>query len=685
MIFKFFKTLFLCLFFLVNFYDLFAQQNSDKENTIKILEHYSSASPSEQRDMDSKLKREAQVYLPNLIEIALTHPDENLRENAKRMIVSWEEASQGAVRPLFLKAMNEENSDVRERARDILGAMGKEAEPILEDLKRAIENPDDHRQQRAFRILSALLWETHFDAYPTASKERTWFERMRQEAEAIIRKGLKSSNENIKNESMYALHENPHMVSQVLPELVGVLKDTSDTQFPYNDKAAVAILQSRDHLTDAEEITLAELLTSTEMEHNKNPKEICSHLCHYASNYLNELQDKTSFSFHKEDHTLKKPNPDPDDMGSPLVSLPSLFVIKAAQFCPQLKEQVDPLVKNFWNESSTEISQSCQPGPDLFNNLRRFMGGVLQTIRLGFAESEDIYLHEKKFYILFLQELLNSNLLIPTQREKITQELMRASESLKATYEKTELRSSRFGTYSIATMLQAVKEDKALADLQKSRNPKQPLLFPYDPGDKIDPQLDQNPSSSIGRTVPAYLALYKYEQNNELKEEYLKNLKGAVEFYIKEWPFSYYRLWLDEASPRFIKTYRRTRFPVRAHSSKWPSDEEREALVETSPHMAPYGVAPYYIYPSLPYVSSALHLLTEKAKTEDEKREIKELKNTFHQQLSSLMGDEGIRVNEKDNYYKAYAQLTSFALLPLAEECAPSNNSSALYGILNFE
>ena len=591
-----------------------------------------------------------------LINIALTDKAPHKRQYAADAIRTMSgEHAERAISAFLDEALNPSILANKGYAIEALKKMEGLSAMALPRLEEALNNSDDTIRMQAVDVLERIALHV-------------------EEAMPLLRKSLKDSSANVKNAALYAIQHLGYRALDALPEVTNILlkdddwvlriraletlgeigwaagraipsiQEAANKDLVNATFAAQIIEKIRDTLPEGEARNidhLEEILRNT--LYRTDLPSMCSVLC----GLVQHSSDWTQDAFYR--------NPDYEMSINPwdfaLESLGALFVSKASSFCPAAKEKINVVIQELTHD--IDNINSC-PTPSEFRNLKNLSATILQTV--GLPDSSPV-VYSKQFFSLLLRDILKDPTLTAIQKNKLTGLLDKADRSLtsdirvaRAARDQNlpgQRSNSLFNTYALATSILASKEKtEGIPFLKEAINSDDPLRIAYSPSYEAD----RCRRASAARAVPVHLALYQSPLESLHKEEHRQNLLDSLSNYIHYLP------------------------SLMAH------------LQRSGTHRGDDAIAPYYIYSTIPYVTSATQLLLEE-NNPGERELLENMQLELKRAILSLTNENGLFY--KPTLYSADAYvnpLFGLALIPLAQECVDTptlKNKNTFHGILD--
>ncbi|MBI4040374.1 MAG: hypothetical protein HY390_00760 [Deltaproteobacteria bacterium] len=481
--------------------------------------------------------------------------------------------------------------------------------------------------------LDSSTWTNQTDVLLKAV--RPWTKNQHQKSE-ILKKIAHGEIKTISSDDLF-------MVSG--DDLDGAAFEYGYAHSPYSVFRSPQPLSDYKHkITEKEEDVLSDLnqydhlLTS-----NLNP---CQMLC--------QLLDKPAIS-HIQPNAIEIRGLNPPLLISH--TLKGLLILKARHFCPQIEEKAKSLVHEVALGLEPELEvKACHEGISYSTSLRSKLSEISHD--LAKFNKDKFKLYSAQYLILLFEEILKSGYLSSEETEIIEERLEDLKEPLRDDIHDAEnlghgQQGSYFDLYTLSSSVFTLPDETGLTVLKKKISSSNPYESAY----SMDTWNQDPPTASLGRIVPMYLTLYLNTEDPKEKELYYSRLEHSVEFYI-------------------------TRMDALRDALRHPLYNE---VSGEGFHHGTYALAPYYLYPSLPFVASALRMMIKRAGD----GRYAALQKRFLNEMSELILPSGefekdgsvLFSSEKWGGYEN--QMGGLALIPFAESCLPKDKSSALLGIAN--
>jgi hypothetical protein len=402
---------------------------------------------------------------------------------------------------------------------------------------------------------------------------------------------------------------------------------------------------------------------------NRHAKDldICQVLCNVADRAPEWAEESTNSHYVSRGHGQLA-----------IASLGALFLSKAAPFCPSAKRQTNQIL-NSLVAPFKEVPTSCEPQqPSAFSNIGRLVLNDSQVYRLALNANQ---VYSEQFLIYLYRNLLRRKDLTPFYRRTLERRLEGAEyvlgqDLLMASRLQHGMGSSSlFNNYTLATSMLAHHPRKL--DLQKFQEIKKTLkvelpedmlknsINPNDPRKiKYSSENDYRPDpySSAARAIPTHYALYQTATDPVQKEKHRKHLRLSIPNYM--------------LALQLMKAHLRRGDRLDTH--------EYEAAGAGAARPSSFGIAPYYIYSTLPYMSAITEKLSQEGNAE-EQAYFRRIKEDLKLDILSLVNDEGLFYTPEYAGSESYVNaLFAMSLIPLAQECVPENSDPEIFhGILD--
>lgn len=283
--------------------------------------------------------------------------------------------------------------------------------------------------------------------------------------------------------------------------------------------------------------------------------------------------------------------------------------------------------------------QRVSQGPDCtslangeFANSLQFFLAYNQTQPLGNTSSTDIY---ASTFLYSMAKLRNESSFMGQLEEII-------EDGLGSLQLRDNLGNSGYTTFAYGVSLLSLGNqlDSSILDRFDDwyNEFSDPLALPYLAGEH---SLPESRMASIARNIPIHLFAYLNKERLTSPEEKMKNLIDSLIFFHE-------------------------------NMGNLASEVPRNGT-----HVPPNGLAPYYFYSSLPYVTASLKILEKSgALSEQQREQVAEIKADLRNQLPKLIDENGLRLlqgtqNIESSYPSAEAYnypLYGLSLIPLIEE-----------------
>jgi len=370
----------------------------------------------------------------------------------------------------------------------------------------------------------------------------------------------------VRQAAFYALAEKPEALKHAFtqrPKLANiVMSGEFNTSFLKDYQGDLSLLEAG---VKAESLINDEQLRA-------NP--LCKRICDHAEKVLAlnaEASPDYSFSHYTAESYL-----------GATYSLRALYAVRAQKVCPGSEK-----LQKFSNEIRDGLANA-----NLFKQPRNptevWLTKQLKTLHHAQQSSDDISspsLYARQFFPLILDEFpLNAQVktLRNVAQTTVLGEL--SASNIRHNDSNSPAGSSYLNTYAFSTSLLHLQQGKdlnreqiqsAYARLEAVATPilanqGSPLRVPY----KLVSGNMDSPEGSYGRNVPFYLALYNGAPSDEAKQKYRKALEKSVEHFFTQLPDAMF----------YAK--------------------------HAGAHVGPHARAPYYFYANLPYMTSALKILS---------------------------------------------------------------------------
>lgn len=560
---------------------------------------------------------------------ALSASEPSVRRSAAQALRNLGVHAQDAL-PELKKALSDSDREVGFLAAKALGNLGVLARDIIPDLKKALSHSDGSIRARAAHALERLGGQAKY-AVPE------------------LKKALSDSDREVRLWAVQALGNLGVYAKEAVPELVKIA--LSDSVGGVRFMAIEALGRLGVHAKNSVP-ELRKALSDSNPKARSRAAEVLKNLGLHAKEAVPELRKAlldsdrevrrwaahalVGLRIHAKDAVpeLKKALSDSDPkvrtraaealekMNEQLKELPVRGDLTVCEALKKLFENKDwqtlrghnsenhaPL--DAWDTAMFSLQQNLLTkglfGPTgecqatLNNDLDDLQGfakslmSLLERTREGrdpLFNGVDIY---AKIYRLGLSQKL--------ERNKEAKEIRTSLERDLVVFRGTGIGGSVFNTYAYGAALVALAPKVPRRILKRAQNflssQSDPMALPYTPTGESRPTSRQ---ASSARNVPFHLALYLSGSDESTR----KNMLESIEIWQK-------------------------------YAGNLAAEVPKQGT-----HRGPHGLAPYYFYSSLPYVTSAIKvLLKDPELTVKQREQITKIRESLRQKLPSLMSEEG--------------------------------------------